>query len=120
MLALALGDWAPSTPSRRPGTTTPPRSASAARFLGYKPNGESRHRSDTGQGADTMVHLRLSRADWARVRPRPSRSAASKAAGPFSTVGHDEFQVRRREPEPVRAGRVVRHPQAEHSAQAFR
>ena len=32
--------------------------------LGYKPNGESRERSDDGRGADTMVHLRLSRSDW--------------------------------------------------------
>jgi RimJ/RimL family protein N-acetyltransferase len=39
-------------------------SLGVSRALGYKPNGESRHRSDTGPGADTMVHLRLSRADW--------------------------------------------------------
>jgi RimJ/RimL family protein N-acetyltransferase len=39
-------------------------SLGVSRALGYKPNGESRHRSDTGQGADTMVHLGLSRADW--------------------------------------------------------
>jgi RimJ/RimL family protein N-acetyltransferase len=32
--------------------------------LGYQPNGESRERSDAGPGADTMVHLRLSRTDW--------------------------------------------------------
>ncbi|HYP45466.1 MAG TPA: GNAT family protein [Propionibacteriaceae bacterium] len=32
--------------------------------LGYKANGESRERSDAGPGADTMVHLRLSRSDW--------------------------------------------------------
>jgi RimJ/RimL family protein N-acetyltransferase len=39
-------------------------SLGVSRALGYKPNGESRQRSDTGPGADTMVHLRLSRADW--------------------------------------------------------
>ena len=39
-------------------------SLGVSRALGYKPNGESRHRSDTGLGAETMVHLRLSRADW--------------------------------------------------------
>jgi RimJ/RimL family protein N-acetyltransferase len=39
-------------------------SLGVSRALGYKPNGESRHRSDTGPGAETMVHLRLSRADW--------------------------------------------------------
>ena len=39
-------------------------SLGVSRALGYKPNGESRHRSDTRPGADTMVHLRLSRADW--------------------------------------------------------
>ncbi len=30
--------------------------------LGYRPNGESLHRRD--DGVDTMVHLRLTRADW--------------------------------------------------------
>ena len=39
-------------------------SLGVSRALGYKPNGESRHRSDTDLGAETMVHLRLSRADW--------------------------------------------------------
>ena len=39
-------------------------SLAVSRAIGYQPNGESRHRSDTGPGADTMVHLRLSRADW--------------------------------------------------------
>ena len=39
-------------------------SLGVSRALGYKPNGESRQRSDTGPGADTMLHLRLSRADW--------------------------------------------------------
>jgi RimJ/RimL family protein N-acetyltransferase len=39
-------------------------SLGVSRALGYQPNGESRQRSDTGEGADTMVHLRLSRADW--------------------------------------------------------
>ena len=39
-------------------------SLGVSRALGYKPNGESRHRSDAGQGVETMVHLRLSRADW--------------------------------------------------------
>jgi RimJ/RimL family protein N-acetyltransferase len=39
-------------------------SLGVSRALGYRPNGESRQRSDSGQGADTMVHLRLSRTDW--------------------------------------------------------
>ena len=39
-------------------------SLGVSRALGYKPNGESRHGSDAGQGVETMVHLRLSRADW--------------------------------------------------------
>ncbi len=39
-------------------------SLAVSRALGYQPNGESRQRSDTGPGADTMAHLRLSRADW--------------------------------------------------------
>jgi RimJ/RimL family protein N-acetyltransferase len=39
-------------------------SLGVSRALGYRPNGESRHRSDTGQGAATMMHMRMSRADW--------------------------------------------------------
>jgi RimJ/RimL family protein N-acetyltransferase len=39
-------------------------SLGVSRTLGYQPNGESRQRSDTGQGAHTMVHQRLPRADW--------------------------------------------------------
>ncbi len=39
-------------------------SLGVSRALGYRPNGESLHRSDTDEGADTMVQLRLSRADW--------------------------------------------------------
>ena len=39
-------------------------SLGVSRALGYQPNGVSRHRSDTGTGADTLVHLRLSRSDW--------------------------------------------------------
>ena len=37
-------------------------SLAVSRALGYLPNGESRHRR--GGGVDTMVYLRLSRADW--------------------------------------------------------
>jgi RimJ/RimL family protein N-acetyltransferase len=37
-------------------------SLGVSRALGYRPNGESFHRR--GDGTDTMVHLRLTRADW--------------------------------------------------------
>lgn len=37
-------------------------SLGVSRVLGYRPNGESRHRR--GEGSDVMVHLRLARADW--------------------------------------------------------
>lgn len=37
-------------------------SLGVSRSLGYRPNGESLHRR--GDGVDTMVHLRLLRADW--------------------------------------------------------
>ena len=47
-------------------------SIGVSRALGYEPNGESRHRSDTGQEAATMVHLRLSRADWERTEQAAS------------------------------------------------
>ena len=39
-------------------------SLGVSRALGYRPNGESRHRSDSGPGADTMIHMRMSRAEW--------------------------------------------------------
>ena len=39
-------------------------SLGVSRALGYRPNGESRHRSESGQGAATMVHLLMSRAEW--------------------------------------------------------
>ena len=37
-------------------------SLGVSRALGYRPNGEALHRRD--DGTDTMVHLRLTRADW--------------------------------------------------------
>ena len=37
-------------------------SLAVSRALGYRPNGESRHRRD--DGVDTMRYLRLTRADW--------------------------------------------------------
>ncbi len=37
-------------------------SLAVSRALGYRPNGESLHRRE--DGADTMLHLRLPRADW--------------------------------------------------------
>ncbi len=37
-------------------------SLGVSRSLGYRPNGEALHRR--GDGVDTMVHLRLTRADW--------------------------------------------------------
>ncbi len=37
-------------------------SLAVSRALGYQPNGAALHRRD--DGVDTMVHLRLSRADW--------------------------------------------------------
>lgn len=37
-------------------------SLGVSRSLGYQPNGEGLHRRD--DGVDTMVHLRLTRADW--------------------------------------------------------
>lgn len=37
-------------------------SLAVSRALGYRPNGESRHRRD--DGVDTMVYLRLTRSDW--------------------------------------------------------
>jgi len=39
-------------------------SLGVSRALGYQPNGESRHRSDTGPSVETMVHMRLSRVEW--------------------------------------------------------
>lgn len=39
-------------------------SLGVSRALGYRPNGESLHRRDDGEGVDTMVHLRLVREDW--------------------------------------------------------
>jgi RimJ/RimL family protein N-acetyltransferase len=39
-------------------------SLGVSRALGYQPNGESRHRSDTGPCVETMVHMRLSRVEW--------------------------------------------------------
>lgn len=39
-------------------------SIGVSRAVGYRPNGESLHRADTGQGAATMSQFRLSRADW--------------------------------------------------------
>lgn len=39
-------------------------SLGVSRALGYQPNGESLHRRDDDEGVDTMVHLRLLRADW--------------------------------------------------------
>jgi hypothetical protein len=37
-------------------------SLGVSRALGYRPNGESLHRR--GNGVDTMMHMRLRRADW--------------------------------------------------------
>lgn len=37
-------------------------SLGVSRALGYRPNGERRHRR--GEGVDTMVHLLLTRSDW--------------------------------------------------------
>jgi RimJ/RimL family protein N-acetyltransferase len=54
-------------------------SLGVSRSLGYRPNGVSRHRSDTGPGADTLVHLRLSREDW-------------EASGQASTVEVSGFE----------------------------
>ena len=60
-------------------------SLGVSRALGYKPNGESRQRSDTGPGADTMLHLRCHvPTGKPPAKPNPSRSAASKIAGSFS------------------------------------
>ncbi len=53
-------------------------SLGVSRALGYLPNGESLHRR--GDGADTMLHLRLSRADWL-------------AAGGGAGVGIEGFQA---------------------------
>jgi RimJ/RimL family protein N-acetyltransferase len=39
-------------------------SLGVSRAVGYRPNGESRQRSESGQGAATMVHMRMSRAQW--------------------------------------------------------
>jgi RimJ/RimL family protein N-acetyltransferase len=54
-------------------------SLGVSRSLGYRPNGVSRHRSDTGPGADTLVHLRLAREDW-------------EASGQASTVQVSGFE----------------------------
>lgn len=45
-------------------------SLGVSRAVGYEDNGVSRHRTETGQGADTMVHLRLSRTRWEASRQR--------------------------------------------------
>jgi RimJ/RimL family protein N-acetyltransferase len=37
-------------------------SLGVSRALGYRPNGETLHARD--DGADVMVHLRLTRSDW--------------------------------------------------------
>ena len=47
-------------------------SLGVSRALGYRPNGESLHRSESGQGVSTMVHLRMSRADWEATGYRSS------------------------------------------------
>lgn len=39
-------------------------SLGVSRALGYRPNGESLMRRDDGDGIDTLVHLRMTRADW--------------------------------------------------------
>jgi RimJ/RimL family protein N-acetyltransferase len=44
-------------------------SLGVSRALGYVPNGETRR--PRGDGADVMVHLRLSRADWLARSDRP-------------------------------------------------
>ena len=63
MLALAFGplgaEYAVTSAWESNGA-----SLGVSRALGYRPNGESRQRSESGRGPATMVHMRMSRADW--------------------------------------------------------
>jgi RimJ/RimL family protein N-acetyltransferase len=57
-------------------------SLGVSRALGYQPNGEALHRRD--DGVDTMVHLRLTRADWlAGDGPADVAMSGYEAALPF-------------------------------------
>src|SRR5829696_5223490 len=84
VLALAFGHLPPSTPSAPPGIATPPRSASAARSA---TNRTVRAASDLipvlapTRCCTCGCHVPTGKPP---AKPNPSRSAASKIAGPFS------------------------------------